>query len=62
VEQVSSRAGAESGPNALIEATQTQTAQIPRERSLSLSTYLFFGAVVFLALGSFFVLFFNKPA
>jgi len=60
VEQVRLRAGAENGPNSFIEATRTQNAQMPRDRSLVLSTYLFIGALVFLAFSSFFVLFFNK--
>jgi len=60
-EQVHFRKGATDGPSSFIEATQTQVAQPPRDRSTSLSTYLFVGAVVFLAIGSFFVLFFNKP-
>ncbi|HUE98760.1 MAG TPA: hypothetical protein VMN99_05870, partial [Anaerolineales bacterium] len=61
VEQVRFQAGNAEGPNSFIGATLTQTGQIPRDRSLSISTYLFVGAVVFLALGSFFVLCFNKP-
>ena len=60
-EQVNLRIGAEGGPSSFVEAEVTQTAQVPRDRSLSLSTYLFIGAVVFLAIGSFLVLFFNKP-
>lgn len=61
VDQIRSRAGGEDGPNSFIEATHTQAAQMPRERSLPLSTYLFVGAVVFLTLASFLVLFFIKP-
>jgi capsular polysaccharide biosynthesis protein len=61
VEQVRLRSGLLEGPNEFIEATRTQTAQIPRDRSLSLSTYLFVGAILFLAVSSFFVLFFSKP-
>jgi capsular polysaccharide biosynthesis protein len=60
-EQVHLRKQTTDGPNSFIEAKQTQVAQSPRDRSLSLSTYLFVGAVVFLAIGSFLVLFFNKP-
>jgi hypothetical protein len=60
VEQVRSETGTEEGPNSFIEATQTQVAQSPRDRSITLSTYLFTGAVIFLALGSFFVLFFSR--
>jgi hypothetical protein len=62
VDQVNLQAGAAEGPNSFIQATQTQTAQVPRDRSTSLSTYLFVGAVVFLALASFLVLFFSRPA
>jgi hypothetical protein len=61
VEQVRLRTGLLEGPNEYIEATRTQEAQIPRERSLSMSTYLFVGAIVFLAAASLLVLFFNKP-
>jgi capsular polysaccharide biosynthesis protein len=61
VEQVRLRAGLLEGPNEYIEATRTQIAQVPRDRSISLSTYLFVGAIVFLAISSFLVLFFSKP-
>jgi capsular polysaccharide biosynthesis protein len=60
VEQVRLRTGLLEGPNSFIEATRTQIAQMPRDRSLSLSTYLFVGAILFLAISSFFVLFFSK--
>ncbi|HLO33100.1 MAG TPA: hypothetical protein VK249_28395 [Anaerolineales bacterium] len=59
VEQVRSQVGTAEGLNAFIEATQTQTAQLPRDRSIAISTYLFVGAIAFLAIGSFFVLFFS---
>jgi hypothetical protein len=61
VEQVRLRSGLLEGPNEYIEATRTQVAQVPRERSVPLSTYLFVGAIVFLAISSFLVLFFGKP-
>jgi hypothetical protein len=61
VEQVRLRTGLLEGPNEFIEVTRTQEAQTPRDRNLSLSTYLFVGALLFLAIGSFLVLFFNKP-
>jgi hypothetical protein len=61
VEQVRLQTGILNGPNSFIEATRTQTAQEPRDRSLSLSTYLFVGAIVFLTIGSFLVLFFHTP-
>src|ERR1043165_2055727 len=60
VEQVRTQVGTAQGLNRFIEANQTQTAQVPRDRSVSISTYLFVGAVVFLALGSFFVLFVSR--
>ena len=60
VEQVRSQAGVAEGPNSLIEATRTQVAQMPRDRSISISTYLFVGALTFLTFASFIVLFFNK--
>jgi len=58
VDQVQFQTAAADGPNAFIEATRTQAAQVPRGRSLSISTYLFVGAVAFLAVASVFVLFF----
>ena len=60
VDQVRLQTGAAEGPNSFIVATQTQTAQLPRDRSNSLSTYLLVGGVAFLALASFFVLFFSR--
>ena len=60
VEQVHSQVGTGQGLNRFIEATQTQAAQVPRDRSVSISTYLFVGAVVFLAIGSFLVLFLSR--
>jgi hypothetical protein len=60
VEQVRLRSGLLEGPNEYIEATRTQVAQVPRARSVPISTYLFVGAIVFLAISSFFVLFFGK--
>lgn len=62
VEQVHFQTGMGEGPNSFVEATQTQIAQLPRGRSLSLSTYLFVGAIAFLTTASFFILFFDtKP-
>ena len=62
VEHVRSDVGTQDGLNSFIEATQTQNAHIPMDRSLSLSTYLFMGAVVFLAIGSLIVLFFFRAS
>ena len=61
VEQVRLRTGLLEGPNEYIEATRTRAAQMPTDRSLSLSTYLFVGAILFLAISSFLVLFFSRP-
>jgi capsular polysaccharide biosynthesis protein len=58
--QVQMRKRTTDGPNSFIEAEQTQAAQAPRDRRTALSTYLFIGATVFLAIGSFFVLFFSR--
>jgi capsular polysaccharide biosynthesis protein len=60
VEQVQSRIGTADGLNSFIEVTRTQAAQMPRGRSVPVSTYLFVGAVVFLGVASFLVLFFSK--
>lgn len=60
VEQVRLQTGTAEGLNSFMEATRTQVAQSPRDHSLSISTYLFAGAIAFLAVGSFLVLFFNK--
>lgn len=60
-EQVRFQAGAANGLNAFIQANVTQIAQTPVERSISISTYLFVGAVAFLFFGSLIVLFVSKP-
>lgn len=60
-EQIYFRKGTTDGPNSFIEAEQTQAAQSPRDRSISMGTYLFVGAIVFLAISSFLVLFFSFP-
>jgi len=61
--EVAHRAATADGLNSFIEATVTQVAQLPVERSVSLSTYLFVGAITFLAVASFLILFFplNPP-
>jgi capsular polysaccharide biosynthesis protein len=61
VDQVQLQAGAEGSPSSFIEATRTRMAQIPIDRSVPLSTYLFVGATLFLAVSSFFLLFFSQP-
>ena len=50
------------GLNAFIETSVTRMASVPAERSLSISLYIFVGAVMFLTIGSIIVLFFKKPA
>ncbi len=61
VEQIRFQVGTAEGPNSFIEATLTQTAQLPRDRSLPISSYLVVGALMFLTLSSFAVLFLHKP-
>jgi capsular polysaccharide biosynthesis protein len=60
VQQVRLQTGTATGLNSFIQATQTQTAQLPVDRSLSVSTYLFVGAIAFLAVASFLVLFVRR--
>jgi len=62
VNQVGAQSATAEGPNALIDAIVTQTAQLPIERSVSISAYLFVGAIGFLAIASFLVLFFPLRA
>lgn len=49
------------GLNSFIQVDATQTEDLLVERSISLSTYLLTGAVLFLALSAIGVLFFSKP-
>jgi capsular polysaccharide biosynthesis protein len=58
-EQVEARKGLIDGPNSFIDAKRTQKAQTPQSRSVSLGTYLFVGAVAFLTVASFLILFFS---
>ena len=60
-EQVDLQKIAADGPNAFIEASITQTPRSVVDRSVSISTYLFVGAVVFLAFGSVVILFVSSP-
>jgi len=60
VAQVEANKSDMEGLNAFIEAVVTQQAQIPDQRSISVSVYLFSGAVVFLALGSLYILFVSR--
>src|SRR5687768_6266720 len=50
------------GLNSFIQVDATQTENLPFERSVSLSSYLFAGAISFLFLSSLFVLFFSLPS
>ena len=59
-EQVHFQTASSQGLNSFIEATVTRIASAPAERSMAISLYIFVGAVVFLMIGSIFVLFFNK--
>ncbi len=62
VTQVHAQVVSANGLNSFIEATITQTAEVPAERSVSISVYLFVGAVVFLALGSLLILFISPSS
>ena len=63
--QVTAQVASAQGVNSFIEVTVTQSANLPVERSISLSTYLFTSVIGFLALASIIVLFFDfgkKPS
>jgi hypothetical protein len=60
VQNVQLQLGASEDLSSFIEVIPTQTAQTPRDRSIALSTYLFVGAVGFLTMASFVVLFFSR--
>jgi capsular polysaccharide biosynthesis protein len=60
-EQVRTQTAIADGLNTFIEATVTRIASMPAEYSLSVSLYIFVGAVMFLMIGSIIVLFFKKP-
>jgi len=57
-DHVNTQAATTEDPSSFIEATLTQTAQSPVERSIPISLYLFVGAIAFLILSSFIILFF----
>jgi len=61
VGQVNIQASTAEGLNSFIKANVTQAAQAPIERSVSMSVYLFVGAIAFLAFASILVLFFPSP-
>lgn len=58
-EQARRKIAESDGLNSFIEVEATQTEDLPVERSVPMGAYLFAGAVVFLTLASFFVLFFD---
>jgi len=57
--QVMAQVASAQGLNAFIEVSVTQAANLPVERSVLLSTYLFTGVIGFLALAAILVLFFD---
>ena len=59
-DEVNKKAAASDGLNPFIRADMAQVENLPSERSLSLSTYLLIGAIGFLAVSAFGVLFFGK--
>ena len=61
VEQVRQKAARSEGLNSFIEVEISQSANLPVERSVSLGTYLLAGAIGFLAIGAFLVLFALTP-
>lgn len=60
-EQIHTQTATVDGLNAFIEANVTRIASIPVEHSLSISLYIFVGAVIFLMIGSIVVLFVSRP-
>ena len=60
-EQVQAQIAAAGDLNAFIEAGITRNASVPAARSVSMSVYIFVGAVMFLTIGSITVLFFGRP-
>jgi hypothetical protein len=58
-QQVTAQVASAEGLNSFIEVTVTQAANLPVERSIAFSTYLFTGMIGFLALASILVLFFD---
>ena len=60
-EKVKENVANSAGLNSFIQVDATQTENLPIERSVSMSAYLFAGTIGFLFLSSFFVLFFHKP-
>jgi hypothetical protein len=61
VEHVKENVANSAGLNSFIQVDATQTENLPVERSVSLSAYLFAGAIGFLFLSSLLVLFLSTP-
>jgi len=61
-EKVKENVANSAGLNSFIQVDATQIENLPVERSVSLSSYLFAGAISFLFLSSLFVLFFSLPS
>lgn len=59
--QVNEKVANSNGLNSFIEVSITQAENLPSEPSLPLSTYLLIGAISFLSISAFVILFFNKP-
>lgn len=59
-DEVNKKAAASDGLNSFIRADMAQVENLPSERSLPQSTYLLIGAIGFLAVSAFTVLFFGK--
>ncbi len=59
-DEVNKKAAASDGLNSFIRADMAQVENLPSERSLPQSTYLLIGAIGFLAVSAFAVLFFGK--
>ena len=62
VEKVKENVANSAGLNSFIQVDATQTENLPVERSISMSVYLFAGAISFLFLSSLFILFFSLPS
>jgi capsular polysaccharide biosynthesis protein len=60
-EQVHEQVASAESLNSFIEASVTRNGAVPAERSVSMSLYIFAGAVMFLTIGSIIVLFFSRP-
>jgi hypothetical protein len=59
-DQARAKIGQSDGLNSFIQIAVTQSADLPVERSASISTYLFTGVLTFMTLAAFGVLFFHK--